>query len=147
MHPTRLASVLGIVAFTIATAATAGAQPAQPQPSKPRNLKVLSPDLSRDSVVTIMRFEVASGLGVSCNFCHGAPDVPFDSIDYASDERQTKRTAREMMRMVSRINSELLPAITVRGTPPIRVQCITCHRGAPRPQMLEDTLATGGCSS
>ena len=56
MHPTRLASVLGIVAFTIATAATAGAQPAQPQPSRPRNLKVLSPDLSRDSVVTIMRF-------------------------------------------------------------------------------------------
>src|SRR5215213_7244233 len=143
MHPIRLPFILGIVAFTIvATAAPAGAQPAQSQPPKPRNLKVLSPDLSRDSVVTIMRFEVASGLGVSCNFCHGAPGVPFDSIDYASDERQTKRTAREMMRMVSRINGELLPAITVRGTPPIQVQCITCHRGAPRPLMLEDTLAT-----
>lgn len=109
---------------------------------KPRNLMVLPADLSRDSVVTIMRFVVASGLGVSCSFCHGAPGVPFDSIDYASDERQTKRTAREMMRMVSRINDELLPAIPGRGTPPLTVQCITCHRGAPRPQMLEDTLAT-----
>jgi len=63
---------------------------------KPRNLKVLPADLSRDSVVTIMRFTVASGLGVTCGYCHGAPDVPFDSIDFASDERQTKRTAREM---------------------------------------------------
>ena len=58
---------------------------------------------------------------------------------FASDERQTKRTAREMMRMMGRINGELLPAITARGTPPVEVQCITCHRGAPRPLMLEDT--------
>jgi len=43
-----------------------------------------------------MRFTVASGLGVTCGYCHGAPGVPFDSIDFASDERQTKRTAREM---------------------------------------------------
>ena len=110
--------------------------------NQPRNLKVLPADLSRDSVVKIMRFEVASGLGVTCSYCHGAPGVPFDSIDYASDERETKRTAREMMRMVSRINGELLPAITARGTPPIQVQCITCHRGAQRPLMLEDTLGT-----
>jgi hypothetical protein len=60
MHPIRLACVLDIVLFTVvATAATAGVQPGQSQPAKPRNLEVLSPDLSRDSVVTIMRFEVA----------------------------------------------------------------------------------------
>jgi hypothetical protein len=50
--------------------------------------------VSRDSVVKIMRFTVASGLGVRGGHCHGAPGVPFDSI--ASDGRQTKRTAREM---------------------------------------------------
>ena len=44
--------------------------------------------------------------------------------------------------MVARINGELLPAIPNRGTPAIAVQCITCHRGFPRPLMLEDTLAT-----
>ena len=109
---------------------------------RPRNLKVLPADLSRDSVVKLMRFEVASGLGVSCNFCHGAPGVPFDSIDFASDERETKRKAREMMRMVARINGELLPEISGRSTPPLRVMCITCHRAAPRPLMLEDTLGT-----
>jgi photosynthetic reaction center cytochrome c subunit len=109
---------------------------------KPRNLKVLSPDLTRDSVVKIMRFVVASGLGVTCGYCHGAPNVPFDSIDFASDERPTKRTAREMMRMVARINGELLPNIPGRGTPALEVRCITCHRGVTRPLMLEDTLAT-----
>ena len=119
------------------------AQTARPQATeRPKNLKVLPADLSRDSVVKLMRFEVASGLGVTCSFCHGAPGVPFDSIDFASDERRTKRVAREMMHMVSRINGELLAAIPDRGSPPIQVSCITCHRGAPRPLMLEDTLGT-----
>lgn len=133
-HLVRLALAV-LVGLTAASVAAA-------QAAKPKNLKVLPQDLSRDSVVKIMRFEVASGLGVSCSFCHGAPNVPFDSIDYASDERQTKRTAREMMRMVGRINGELLPAIPDRGTPALEVKCITCHRGSPRPLMLEDTLGT-----
>ena len=137
--PRGLAATLGLVfALLVGSALPARAQAGD----RPRNLKVLPADLSRDSIVKIMRFTVASGLGVTCGYCHGAPGVPFDSIDFASDERQTKRTARDMMRMVARINGELLPAITTRGTPPIEVQCITCHRGAPRPQMLEDTLGT-----
>jgi tetratricopeptide (TPR) repeat protein len=128
--------------FICATLLIALPAAAQSNANAPRNLKVLPADLSRDSVVKIMRREFASGLGVSCNFCHGAPNVPFDSIDYGSDERPTKLLAREMYKMVNRINSELLPAIPGRGTPAIQVQCITCHRGATRPLMLEDTLGT-----
>jgi tetratricopeptide (TPR) repeat protein len=126
----------------LALLVSAIAATAQSQAEKPKNLKVLPSDLTRDSVVKIMRFVVAGGLGVSCNFCHGAPNVPFDSIDFASDERLTKQTAREMMRMVARINGELLPNVPNRGTPAIEVQCVTCHRRAPRPLMMEDTLAT-----
>jgi hypothetical protein len=110
----------------------------QQQNGAPQNLRVLPRTLSRDSVVHIMRFEVASGLGVQCQYCHVGRG---DSMNFASDEKQTKRTAREMMRMVSRINSELLTQIPGRGTPPLSLQCITCHRGVTRPQMLEDTLA------
>ena len=131
-----------MIAMTAAVVAAFGHAGQAQSSGQPRNLKVLSPNLSRDSVVKFMRFEVASGLGVTCSFCHGAPNVPFDSIDFASDERQTKRTAREMMRMVERINGELLPSVPGRGTPAIEVQCITCHRGATRPLMLEDTLGT-----
>jgi len=131
-------ALISAISLAVAPARTEAQQPAE----KPKNLKVLSADLTRDSVVKFMRFVVASGLGVTCSYCHGAPNVPFDSIDFASDERPTKRTAREMLRMVARINGELLPAIPNRGTPAIEVQCITCHRGSPRPLMLEDTLAT-----
>ena len=136
-HRRRVAIAL-IAAISVGAPARTHAQPTE----KPKNLKVLPADLTRDSVVKFMRFVVASGLGVSCSYCHGAPNVPFDSIDFASDERPTKRTAREMLRMVARINGELLPAIPNRGTPAIEVQCITCHRGSPRPLMLEDTLGT-----
>src|SRR4029453_2143584 len=133
-HRSRVAiALISAISLTAAPART-HAQPAE----KPKNLKVLPADLTRDSVVKIMRFVVASGLGVTCSYCHGAPNVPFDSIDFASDERPTKRTAREMMRMVARINGELLPAVPNRGTPAIEVQCITCHRGAPRPLMLKN---------
>ena len=124
----------------VVLALTVAAQSNAQGVGQPHNLQVLPTDLSRDSVVKLMRFEVASGLGVTCGFCHGAPGVPFDSIDFASDDKQTKRTAREMMRMVARINNELLPAVPGRGTPPLQVSCITCHRGATRPLMLEDTL-------
>ena len=133
------------VAIALISAISLTASPARTYAQgteKPKNLKVLPADLTRDSVVKFMRFVVASGLGVSCSYCHGAPNVPFDSIDFASDERPTKRTAREMLRMVARINGELLPTIPNRGTPAIEVQCITCHRGSPRPLMLEDTLGT-----
>src|SRR5690349_25068049 len=106
------------IALISAISLTAGPTRGHAQAAaKPKNLKVLPADLSRDSVVKFMRFIVASGLGVTCSYCHGAPNVPFDSIDFASDERQTKRTAREMLRMVARINGELLPAVPGRGTP------------------------------
>ena len=129
-------ALISAISLAVAPARTEG------QPAEKQDLKVLPADLTRDSVVKFMRFVVASGLGVTCSYCHGAPNVPFDSIDFASDERPTKRTAREMLRMVARINGKLLPAIPNRGTPAIEVQCITCHRGSPRPLMLEDTLAT-----
>ena len=89
----RLLATFGLAfALIVGSALPARAQPGD----KPRNLKVLPADLSRDSIVKIMRFTVASGLGVTCGYCHGAPGLPFDSFDFASDERQTKRTAREM---------------------------------------------------
>ena len=136
--PALLARTSILATLSAALAFTAGAQTS----NAPKNLKVLPAHLSRDSVVKIMRTEFASGLGVSCNFCHGRPNIPFDSIDYASDERPTKLLAREMFRMMTRINTELLPAIPRRSTPSIQLQCFTCHRGATRPLMLEDTLGT-----
>jgi hypothetical protein len=58
----------------------------------------------------------------------------------ASDAKSTKEIARGMMRMVRQINGDLLHDIPELGENPMRVGCVTCHRGAPRPVMLEDTL-------
>lgn len=85
---------------------------------------------------------MTSALGVTCQFCHqGSPtSSALDSVDFASDAKAAKATARRMMRMVARINDEVDHIRPARTDGALRVNCITCHRASPRPQMLEDTL-------
>lgn len=107
-----------------------------------RNLEVLPDTISREALLTVMR-GFSSSLGVRCTHCHAqAQGGPPDSVDFASDAKPAKEVARGMMRMVRQINGELLPEIPEIGDNPMRVGCMTCHRGAPRPLMLEDTLLT-----
>jgi hypothetical protein len=109
---------------------------------RPQNLQVLPDTMSREAVIAVMR-NFTTSLGVRCNYCHvpyaGAPP---DSLNFASDDKETKDVARGMMRMVQSINGDLLPRIPELGDDRMRVGCMTCHRGAPRPLMLEDTLGT-----
>jgi tetratricopeptide (TPR) repeat protein len=80
-------------------------------------------------------------LGVGCSYCHvGRVGEPLETYDFASDDKPTKRKARVMLGMVTRINDVELASLEDRASPAIRVQCITCHRGAPRPRMLQDVL-------
>lgn len=140
----RVRSSVVVLAVVILATAAAAQEPARrgPPPPAPKNLKVLPKDWPRDSVVAVMR-TFANGLGVRCQYCHvGREGMPLDSFDFASDEKPTKETAREMMRMVARINDDVAKA-RIKSTStsaPVRVGCITCHRGAARPLMLEDTL-------
>jgi hypothetical protein len=121
-------------------AAPAGAP--GPESDRPQNLKVLPDTMSHDAVIAVMR-NFTTSLGVRCNHCHvpyaGAPP---DSLNFASDDKDTKEVARGMMRMVRAINGDHLPDIEQLGENRMVVGCMTCHRGAPRPLMLEDTLLT-----
>ena len=56
--------------------------------------------------------------------------------------RTANAHARPSAQLPRNFNGELMASIPNRGTPPIEVQCITCHRGNTRPLMLEDTLGT-----
>jgi hypothetical protein len=117
-----------------------GAVPAERE-GEHENLQVLPDTISHDALLGVMRNFTAS-LGVRCTHCH----VPYDpakpdSLNFASDDKPTKDVARGMMRMVRAINGDLLPEIPNLNNP-MRVGCMTCHRGAPRPLMLEDTLGT-----
>lgn len=146
-----LPAVLLLAAFSSCAPASRpgsdGAAPAAsqagPVPSdRPQNLKVLPDTMSREAVIAVMR-NFTTSLGVRCGYCH----VPYDpakpdSLDFVSDARPTKDVARGMMRMVREINGDILPDIPQLGDNPMQVGCMTCHRGAPRPLALEDTVLT-----
>lgn len=117
-------------------------------PAKPENLQVLPKDLPTDSVVGIMR-GIAVSLGVRCTFCHvereaaGAPAPgggPFQNFDFKSDEKDHKKIARIMLRMVDSVNTRFLASIPNRDDPPTNVTCMTCHRGLSKPATIESVL-------
>jgi tetratricopeptide (TPR) repeat protein len=58
------------------------------------------------------------------------------TFDFASDDKQTKVKAREMLRMVEAVNSNHLTKLDDRSDPPIEVRCATCHHGQSRPRTL-----------
>jgi len=73
----------------------------------------------------------AQSLGVRCTHCHvGEEGKPLSTFDFASDAKQTKLTARKMLAMVHRINSE---DFGVTDFANVKVTCFTCHRGSTKP--------------
>src|SRR5262245_2455173 len=136
-------------------------------PAKPENLQVLPKDMPTDTVVAVMR-GFAMSLGVRCPFCHvertpaagpaaagGAPAQPaagapgggggggpFANFDFKSDEKDHKKIARIMMKMVDSVNTHFLASIPNRDDPATNVNCYTCHRGLTKPGTNEAVLLT-----
>jgi tetratricopeptide (TPR) repeat protein len=109
-------------------------------PERFQNLQVLPKGIARDSLVQIMRgFSFA--LGVRCQHCHSGGDgVSFAGVVFDSDDKPAKVKARFMLRMVDSLNRNVLAALPGRSDPPIAIQCVTCHRGLPRPTTIEAEL-------
>ena len=61
---------------------------------------------------------ISGSLGVKCNYCHVNP--------FAKDDKPTKQTARQMIRMVFELNKGSFNRAKA-------VSCYTCHRGKPQP--------------
>jgi hypothetical protein len=152
MLPCRVVSscfALAVVLLLAVGAATAEvAQPAptsaQPAPAEraPENLKVLPKEWTRRQVVDLMKTWTAD-LGVRCHHCHaGDENTPFDEIDFAADEKETKQRARDMLKMMQEINTRLaaMPSLHELDAPPLSATCYTCHRGIPRPRRIEDVF-------
>jgi hypothetical protein len=119
-----------------------GAGPAWAQwpPDSLTNLKVFPKDIPVRELIGEMR-GIAGALGVRCTYCHVGDD-PNDlrSIDFAADDKETKRKARVMLRMVKHINGEHLEELPGRSDPPVRVTCETCHHGLNRPGDLRTVM-------
>jgi hypothetical protein len=127
------ATLFGVSVAVAQTAAPAPTPPAQPPFAIPpfKNLKVLPKDTSRADLIANMKF-FSQSLGVRCTYCHvGTEGQPLSTFDFASDSKDHKKIAREMMAMVATLNSKTLPAAT--GLPDAKVTCFTCHRGVTKP--------------
>jgi len=86
-------------------------------PQPPKNIQVLK-DVPPDQINLTMQY-IAASLGVQCNYCHvqGQND---------SDDKETKKIARDMMKMVDKLNVTFFD-----GKP--RVSCASCHNGRSKP--------------
>lgn len=132
-------SVFGRAGIAAAMLILAGAAFAQaPAQEKPKNLKVLPKDWSREQVVAVMQ-NFTAALGVGCNFCHvinqGQPP------DFASDDKKEKDMARAMMKIATDLNANLPKALGTDPKETTRIGCITCHRGVPEPKQIGEILA------
>ena len=120
--------------------------------ANPQNLKVLPDDISSAKLGDTMK-SFAMGLGVRCETCHmGEPNTPLETFDFESDEKDMKRKARVMITMVQEINGNLVAELNdIENAQRVEVRCVTCHRGLPQPNLIEDvldeTLADGGADA
>lgn len=135
MPRSRTSPLLAVALITAALSlAVLAARPVAAQiPDSFTNLQLLDKDIEQPKIVGIMR-DWATGLGVRCNHCHVGPDN-LEGMDFASDDKPTKRTARKMLEMSRTLNRELLADLPVveEGERHQVVSCYTCHRGLPTP--------------
>lgn len=126
-----VALVAAATAFGVSVAVAQAAPPAQASFANPpyKNLHVFPQDISRDQLISNMRL-FSQSLGVRCTFCHvGQEGAPLSTLNFASDAKEKKLRAREMLQMAHRINTEEFDG-------EMRVTCFTCHRGSTKPARL-----------
>jgi tetratricopeptide (TPR) repeat protein len=119
-------------------------------PDQFTNLEIFPKDVSRSELLGAMR-SFSGALGVRCGHCHasrGQDPGDLEKMDFASDAKWEKKTARAMMKMAHAINGDYLAHMELgpsgEGAPksnPLQVQCVTCHHGLARPETIDAVLA------
>ena len=89
------------------------------------NVRVLG-EVPAGRLLRIMQLGYSRSLGVSCDHCHVAGN-------WASDENEHKRIARQMAVLTRDLNEKALPAIAELAGKNPTVNCTTCHRGEEKP--------------
>jgi len=98
------------------------------------NLQVLSPNMTRDELISTMR-GFTRALGTRCEHCHvQTATEPHETFDFPSDAKPEKNVARTMIRMVRSINGDFISKLPKDEEGPQTVACATCHRGHTIPE-------------
>lgn len=103
-------------------------------PDKFTNLQHFPKDIPKQELLSTMR-DFSLSLGVHCGTCH--VESGEHKMDFASDAKDEKKTARLMLRMVDDINKGYLSKL---GPNAVQVQCVTCHRGVEEPKTISAIL-------
>ena len=126
--------ILGILAF--GTSSFRQAPMAKPNPGQMKmkfvNLKVLPKNIDPKSLKMIMH-EFCSALGYKCGNCHAWSKTNEGKLDFASDAKKEKLRAREMMKMVVKLNKKFFKINGNLVTSKYDVTCYTCHHGNEHP--------------
>ncbi len=110
----------------------------------PQNLEVLPDTISAETLRATMK-GFSMGTGLRCSNCHeGEEGADLSTYDFASDEKELKQVARQMLKMVMAINGEYLEPL---GEDHTQVQCVTCHRGVKVPRMTQEVLMQAATKS
>ncbi len=134
MSSRRLAVAVAVVVCAFASSSRAQI------PDTFTNLKVLPKDVQKQDLVRVMR-GFSTSLNVRCVHCHKGDDaLDLSKVDFASDDKETKRIARAMMSMTKTINATLQTDIGAMRPQHLDVTCYTCHHGNRIPETLEHAL-------
>lgn len=109
-------------------------------PPRYENLKVLPKNTTKKEMDSIMK-HFAMSLGVKCTFCHVRNTDEQKNFNFASDEKKEKLTARNMFKMMNKINKKWFKEdhdeaegqnASMNRIP--EVSCYSCHHGKEHPE-------------
>lgn len=107
-------------------------------PDEQENLEVLPDSIDGQGLREVMT-GFTDALGVRCSHCHVGEGNDLTEYDFPADDKEAKESARIMLRMVVAINGEHLTNLD-HDVGPDRVTCVTCHRGAEEPELIQDVI-------
>jgi hypothetical protein len=117
-----------------------GAQQNHHEEHAPTNLQVLPKTMTGEQVHQVMH-GWAAALGTECSHCHAEdPNRKMPNgrpaLNFASDEKPEKNTARLMYRMTQDINKNYVSMVQEKNGGGAPVTCGTCHRGHVEPPLF-----------
>ena len=129
---------LGLIAMIVVSFAFTAEEP-----PRYKNLKVLPKNTTKEQMDSVMHHFTGS-LGVKCNFCH-VFNAEQKAMDFASDDKPEKHTAREMLRMTQKLNKKYFDINNSKQLgAKLEVTCFTCHNGKEHPGTMPPPMQRPG---
>jgi uncharacterized Fe-S center protein len=115
---------------------------APPEEHHPQNLKVLPKNIDHATLIKIMH-DFSQALGYKCMNCHAMSTTRPGDMDFASDAKPQKNTAREMMKMMMKINRKFFDVKKgnfVDMYMNSKITCYSCHHGSEHPMTMPEMM-------